>query len=147
MKCSDCKYFKTEKCKLKPEAEYFVAENFDCFELASGREANSSKQVAPPGVPKGTGSLWERIACIFFFIGISGTITVLGMAASSCNQRGNADEIMPGLILLLMALPVFASMALVGGVWWLVEWKRLRRYRNSFGKRASSSVDSRSEKP
>ena len=145
MKCSDCKYFKTDECKLKPEAEYVVAEQFACFKSASNGESASVKHTASPRVPKDTSEIGFSIAVIVFCIGIIGTIMALGMIPSY-KHGYNADELGPLIIDLLIVLPIFSSMALVGGIWWLVEWKRLRRHRNSFGKRDSSSVDSRPEK-
>jgi hypothetical protein len=141
MKCSDCKFFKTDECKLKPEAEFFVAEKFACFELDTSREASIGKHDAGLQAPAKTGGKWGiSIGGTIFIVGIVGiiiSIVLFGLGAPAMNDEdpGRLVFLMAGYLVLLVSFCI----AVVGAIWWFVDWIAERKYWKSFETRDSNS--------
>jgi hypothetical protein len=119
MKCSDCKYYKMDECKLKPESEFFIAESFDCFELDDNKAA-LEKQTGAPADLKSTRWDWIlHFGGILFWIGVIGIIISVIIFISGLGYLPEPEALGPMLIGGIVFL-VSLSTAVVGALWWFV---------------------------
>lgn len=119
---------------MKPEAEHFVAENFDCFELASCRENISEKQTIGAKDLRDTGRNREMtIGGIIFCVGMIGIVISLLMIVLACSRIYIMDpEDIGPIVVCGIALIVSFLFTLFGAIFWLVDWIGERRYWKSF---------------
>ena len=138
MKCSDCKYFKTEECKLKPEAEYFIAEQFACFELDASKAA-LEKQTGAPADLKST--RWDWILYfggILFWIGVIGIIISVLIFVCGLGYLPEPEALGP---MIFGGTVFFISLitAVIGALWWFTVWIKERHSDVNYDKNSRES--------
>jgi hypothetical protein len=145
MKCSDCKYFKTAECKLKPVGEVFIGARLDCFELNSSIFSSGEKQAAVPWVPKDMGAQSrETISHILLIVGIVGIILSITSLGIACSFIPEPD----GLPYCLIGVPGFIISLLILVWGWAFRRGSVSEKKNqSTGSDLKSGDDNNPEKP
>jgi|GEM_PF-6668886 len=118
--CSHCKHYKSEKCELKPETEYFIAEKLDCFDLDFHRAALA------PSDPESMRWGWIlHIGGILFWVGVTGFIIFL-LILFLIVMFGVDDFTYGPLVVILFYVSIV--MTISGAVLWFVYWMEKRGY-------------------
>ena len=127
MKCSDCKFFKTEECKVNPKAEDFCsAENFACFDLVINRQTSDNEPIPDTrfedlhSSAKPRGSSLKTAGMYVFWLGIVGFIIGLGISFGTFFSMPNMDtpEDFPIIAAGIVIAAIGGAMAIVGAILW-----------------------------